>query len=393
MKKLFTYFIIFLVALSWQMKAFAAEEPSLELKSEAACLLDSETGAVLYAKNADQKMYPASITKIATAIYAIEKGDLNSIATVSANAVRQDGTRVYLVAGEQVPLKKLIQGMLINSGNDAAVAIAEHLDGSVEHFAKNMNQYIYSTIGVKNTHFTNPNGLFDENHYTTAMDMAIITNYAMKNPIFREIFGTKELMWVGQSWSTKLVTHHRMLKGELPYPGITGGKTGFTTESRQTLSTTADNGKIKLTAVVMKSEYKNDKYKDTAALFDYGFSHFQNAILKQGEIYQKDQKQYYLDKDTVITEEINGASKEVAPNGILLIKNTKGQMVQEIPLHYKESKTVPKKTDLAAPSTKAQNAHNKQLTELNSIMGVIILGIAVLYIGMRRKSRKMINPK
>ncbi|MGG1674594.1 D-alanyl-D-alanine carboxypeptidase family protein [Neobacillus sp. NRS-1170] len=390
MKKIFTYFIVFLVVLSWQMKAFAAEEPPLEIKSEAACLLDSETGAVLYSKNAEQKMYPASVTKIATAIYAIEKGDINSIATVSANAVRQDGTRVYLVEGEQVPLKKLIQGMLINSGNDAAVAIAELLDGSVQHFAENINQYLNTTIGVKNTHFTNPNGLFDENHYTTAMDMALITNYAMKNPIFKEIFGTKELMWVGQAWSTKLVTHHRILKGELPYPGITGGKTGFTTESKQTLATTADNGKIKLTAVVLKSEFKNDKYKDTAALFDFGFKHFQNAILKQGEIYQKDQKQYYLDKDTVITEDVKGATKEVAQNGILLIKNTKGQMVQEVPLHYKEPKTVSKKTDSPAPSTKAQKAHNKQLTELNAIMGVIILGISVLYISMPKKFTKKI---
>ncbi|MGG3470059.1 D-alanyl-D-alanine carboxypeptidase family protein [Neobacillus pocheonensis] len=388
MKKIISYCITLLVLFSFQMKAFAADEPQLELKSEAACLLDSETNAVLYAKNAEEKMYPASVTKIATAIYAIEKGDLNSIATVSANAVRQDGTRVYLNEGEQVPLKKLIQGMLINSGNDAAVAIAEHIDGSVEQFAGNLNEYLKTTIGVKNTHFTNPSGLHDVNHYTTAMDLALITNYAMKNPTFAEIFGTKELMWVGQSWSTKLLTHHRMLKGELPYPGVTGGKTGYTTDSKQTLATTANNGKLKLTAIVLKSELKNDKYKDTATLFDFGFNHFQNALLKQGEVYRKDQKQYFLDKDTLITEDVKGTTKEVDNNGILLIKNTNGKEVQKVPLQLKQLKTVAKKYDSANKIAHSQTSNKENFTILYAIFGVVFIVIAGIMIGVRKKMPK-----
>jgi serine-type D-Ala-D-Ala carboxypeptidase (penicillin-binding protein 5/6) len=364
----------------------AAKNGQLDLKSKGAVLLDSETGAVLYAKNAEKRMYPASLTKIATAIYAIEKGNLDSIVTVSDNAVRQDGTRVYLVEGEKVPLKNLIQGMLVNSGNDAAVAIAEHLDGSVEQFSANLNGYLKTTIGVNNTHFINPSGLFDKNHYTTAMDLAVMTNYAIKNPIFVEIFGTKLLKWKGKSWKTNILSHHKMLTGELPYPGITGGKTGYTVKAKQTLSTTAGNGKISLTAVVLNSEQKRDKYDDTALLFDYGFKNYQHSILKHSEIYKQDQKEFFPEKDTLITESINGSSKVLTNEGSLIIKSNNGQVVQIVPLKYKE----PIIEKVAAKSNKADvNEQHKQqeqqLIHLNAIYGIIIIALAGILIGVRKK--------
>lgn len=385
MYRIRSLFIAFFLVFSFQLNVFAAEDQPLTIISEAAALLDSETGAILYAKNADVKMFPASLTKIATAIYAIEKGNLDSIATVSANAVRQDGTRVYLIEGEQVPLKKLIQGMLINSGNDAAVAIAEHIDGSVEKFSENINEYLKTTIGVKNTHFTNPSGLHDDNHYTTAMDMALMTNYAIKNPIFAEIFGTKELVWAGQSWNTTILSHHRMLLGELAYPGTTGGKTGFTSVAKQTLATTADNGKIKLTAVVLKSEFKNDKYKDTASLFDYGFNSYYNSFLKQGETFTKDDKEFYLDKDTVITEEMNVTTKEVGDNGILLIKAKNGHELQKIQLEYKAPIPEPKQNVTTAKSDKPKDSIDRQFTEMNAIYGIMVIAFAGILISMRKK--------
>lgn len=364
----------------------AAKNGQLDLKSKGAVLLDSETGAVLYAKNAEKRMYPASLTKIATAIYAIEKGNLDSIVTVSDNAVRQDGTRVYLVEGEKVPLKNLIQGMLVNSGNDAAVAIAEHLDGSVEQFSANLNGYLKTTIGVNNTHFINPSGLFDKNHYTTAMDLAVMTNYAIKNPIFVEIFGTKVLKWKGKSWKTNILSHHKMLTGELPYPGITGGKTGYTVKAKQTLSTTAGNGKIRLTAVVLNSEQKRDKYDDTARLFDYGFKNYQHSIIKHGEIYKQDQKEFFPEKDTLITESINGSSKVLTNEGSLIIKSNNGQVVQIVPLKYKE----PIIEKVAAKSNKAdvkeqQKQQEQQLIHLNAIYGIIIIALAGIFIGVRKK--------
>ena len=381
MKKFVSVFIIVPLLFTIQICVFAAETEQMDLKSEGAVLLDSDSGAVLYAKNGNDKMYPASLTKIATAIYAIDKGNLNSIVTVSGNAVRQDGTRVYLNEGEQVPLKKLIQGMLINSGNDAAVAIAEHIDGTVEQFAENLNVYLKTMIGVNNTHFTNPSGLFDENHYTTAMDLALITNYAIKNPVFAEIFGTKVLEWKGQSWETTLLTHHRMLKGELPYPDVTGGKTGYTSETKQTLATTADNGKIRLTAVVLKSELKNDKYNDTAILFDYGFNAFQHAIIKQGEIYKAENKEFYPENDTLITENVKGCIKKISNDGLLSIEDQDGQVLQSIQLKYKE---LPKPK--IPPQKSEKSTENKQqLFQVNTIFGMLFIGFAVVLIGFHKK--------
>ncbi|MEH7305432.1 D-alanyl-D-alanine carboxypeptidase family protein [Neobacillus drentensis] len=384
MKKFVSVIIVFLLLSSNQLTTFAARNGQLDLKSKGAVLLDSDTGAVLYAKNADKKMYPASLTKIATAIYAIEKGNLNSMVTVSANAVRQDGTRVYLDEGEKVSLKQLIQGMLVNSGNDAAVAIAEHIDGSVEQFSVNLNAYLKSTIGVHHTHFINPNGLFDKNHFTTAMDMGLITNYAIKNPVFAEIFGTKVLKWKGKSWKTTILTHHRMLKGELAYPGVTGGKTGYTSEAKQTLSTTAANSKIRLTAVVLNSVQQRDKYDDTARLFDYGFKNFQHGTLVQGQIFKLANKEYFPATNTLITESVKGSTRVLNNEGVLLIKNnSNGHVLQLVPLKYKEP--APEKIFVKSESAVKKGEKDKHLTHVNAIYGVMIIALAGIIVGVRKK--------
>ena len=386
MKKLVSLFFVILLVCSNHLSPLAANNGQPNLKSKGAILLDSDTGAVLYQKNADKKMYPASLTKIATAIYAIEKGNLNSRVTVSANAVRQDGTRVYLDEGEKITLKQLIEGMLVNSGNDAAVAIAEHLDGSVEQFAVHLNTYLKTTIGVNHTHFINPNGLFDKNHYTTARDMGIITNYAIKNPVFAEIFGTKVLKWKGKSWKTNILTHHRMLKGEFAYPGVTGGKTGYTVKAKQTLATTAANPKIRLTAVVLNSDLPRDKYDDTASLFDYGFKNFQHATLLQSDIYKLDNKEYFPEKNTLITESTKGSTRVLNNQGVLAIKsNNNGQVVQFVPLKYKEPAPVKVKVKNETSPKNKQQQQEKQLSNINLIYGVIIIALAGIIIGLRNK--------
>jgi len=388
LNKIISLLIAVVLYFSYQTTIFAqTESPEhLSLKSEAAVLLDTDTNAVLYAKNPNEKLYPASVTKIATAIYAIEKGNLNDMVTVSANAVRQDGTRVYLVEGEKMPLKQLIQGMLINSGNDAAVAIAEYLDGSVEQFAKNINEYLKTTIGVKNTHFTNPNGLFDKNHYTTAMDLALITNYAMKNPVFAEIFGTKRLNWVGKAWKTTLITHHAMLKGEYSYPGITGGKTGYVTQSKQTLATTANNGKLKLTAIVLKSNAQIDKYNDTALLFNFGFKEYQHSILAQKQIYKTNNKEYYPVADTLITEDVHGCIQKISQTGLLTIENQVGQVLQSVQLKLKEAK--PK----IIPKQKQAKAKEPESYNLNALSGFAVIAIGLILILGMRKFKKQNMP-
>ncbi|PAD71014.1 hypothetical protein CHH83_00815 [Bacillus sp. 7586-K] len=302
----------------------------LELYSEAAILIDAQSGQVLYEKNSQEKLPPASITKIATAIYAIENGNLDDIVTVSENARNAEGTKVYLEAGEQVPLLKLVQGLLINSGNDAGVAIAEHLSGSVDEFVVDFNRYLEEVIGVENTHFTNPHGLYDPDHVTTAEDMAKITQYAMKNETFREIFSTKELPWDGETWDTTLINHHVMVR-DGSYEGVTGGKNGFVTEAGFTLVTTANQENISLIAVTMKTMYDNQVYEDTTKLFNYGFQHYEtDTIEMNSQFVDSEDNQYKTAENIYYTKKIGEIVEEdVTTSGKLVIKGEDGRKLVE----------------------------------------------------------------
>jgi serine-type D-Ala-D-Ala carboxypeptidase (penicillin-binding protein 5/6) len=377
LSKIISLLIFVFLLFSDQITSFAAENKTPVVKSEAAVVLDTENGAVLYSKNPEERLYPASLTKIATAIYAIEKGNLDDIVTVSKNAASQEGTRVYLVEGEKVSLKSLIQGMLINSGNDAAVAVAEHIDGSVGRFAENINKYLKTNIGVYNTHFTNPNGLFDPNHYTTAMDLALITNYAKKNQVFSEIFGTKELPWNGESWHTTLITHHLMLKGEIPFPGITvtGGKTGFVEESKSTLATTAENGKLKLTAIILKAANKQTEYNDTKEILDYSFNNYKHTVVNHNNIFKSGNKEFLPRFNTVVTEPIVGSVTTVNSDGLLSVKSTGGQLVESVKLEQKAINKIHLKSKLK----------EKVHYTMNAIYGMTIFACAMIILNVRKK--------
>ncbi len=242
-----------------------------DLASAGAILIDADTGQVLYEKQADRPFYPASITKILTAIVAIENGRLDELVTVSEEATRVDGTRVYLVPGEQKTLRELLYAMMVNSGNDAAVAIAEHIGGSVEAFARLMNQKA-NDLGATNSHFVNPSGLHDDNQYTTARDMAKIAQYAMRSPIFREIVATKTMPWNGDGWKSQLVNHNKLL---WQYEGATGIKNGYTSKAKQTFVATAKKGESQLIAVCLSAPTQSQMYHDLKALMDYGFEAFQ----------------------------------------------------------------------------------------------------------------------
>jgi serine-type D-Ala-D-Ala carboxypeptidase (penicillin-binding protein 5/6) len=302
--------------------------------SESAVLIDTDTGSILYQKNANRRMPPASITKIATAIYAVETGDLDSMVTISRNAAETEGSSVYLLEGEQLPLKQLVAGMMINSGNDAAVAIAEHLDGSVEKFSQNLNKFLSEKAGVKNTHFTNPHGLYEKDHYTTAKDMALITSYAIKNNSFKELFSLKELDWNGEGWDTTLFNHHKMVKGEIAYPEVTGGKNGFVEESRHTLVTTATNENLSVAVVLLKAQSKSAAYKDTNALLNYGLNKFTHQVIPAGEVYKAGDKEYVLGNEITYTSLI-GEENEISVDrngGLLHLMDGKEQLIGELGL-------------------------------------------------------------
>lgn len=320
-RKLFISIVLFLLLFPYNIAAQSTDIP--KVFSEAAILIDAKSGQTIYGKNENKRMNPASITKIATAIYAIENGDLSDDVVISETATNVEGTTVFLEPGEIVSLKKLIIGMIINSGNDAALAIAEHIDGSLANFEKHFNAYLQDYIGVNNTHFENPHGLYGENHYSTAHDMAKITKYAMENETFRSIINIQEYKWDGASWDTTLVNHHRLILGEFPYDAqITGGKNGFINESGYTLVTTATKDDLNLIAVTMKTDDKDVPYTDTLNLFDFGFQNFQTKKIPKGTEFTVQDKKFIAKKDLLYTVNIHERyTNEVDTSGLLTIYN------------------------------------------------------------------------
>ncbi|UOF89883.1 D-alanyl-D-alanine carboxypeptidase [Fodinisporobacter ferrooxydans] len=249
------------------------------LAAQSAILIDMKTGEVLYAKHPDDRHYPASITKILTAILALEHSKLSDLVTTSKLATEQDGNRIYLVEDEQETMEHMLYGLLLNSGNDAAVAIAEHVAGSVPAFADLMNEKA-KQIGATHSHFVTPNGLHDPNHYTSAHDMALIARYAMQISEFRQLVATKYYPWHGKEWDSELVNLNRLL---WTYDGATGIKTGYTDQAQQTAVVSATRGNSSLLAVLLDIQGLDEARKESAELLDYGFSDFQNVrLMKKG---------------------------------------------------------------------------------------------------------------
>ncbi|CAM3737045.1 D-alanyl-D-alanine carboxypeptidase family protein [Mesobacillus zeae] len=378
-------YVVLLFYFAGAASASAGQKGEPKVASEGAILMDSQSGTVLYQKNADKRMNPASLTKIATAIYAIESGNLDDTVIVSGNAANVEGTRVYLAKGEKIQLRKLLQGMMVNSGNDAAIAVAEHLDGTVEQFSVNINKYLKEKVGVENTHFSNPSGLYSVEHYTTARDLGEIVNYAEKNAFFEELFGIKELPWTGAEWNTVLKSHHKMVLGEIPYQYVTGGKTGFIDESKQTLATAADNGRIKMTAVLLKAETKKEIYEDTITLFDYGFHHFRTSKIEAGTSFKKKNQMFIADESVFITEPLSGAEQKLNGKGILKIKDREGQIVQSVKLEE-----VLKKGTAAKQITEEKTKKSSIFNAGNCVAGAVMIGTLYLWM-LNRKLRKSRN--
>ncbi|QTC43102.1 D-alanyl-D-alanine carboxypeptidase [Bacillus sp. V3] len=319
--------LLMTIMLFWGFSTMASAQVNTVKKpdalfSKSAVLIDSETGSILYSKDAHKKMNPASITKIATAIYALENSSLDETVTVSERAAGTEGSTVYLLPGEKISMHQLLQGLMVNSGNDAAVAIAEHTEGSVEEFTEKLNQFLKDEVGVKDTHFVNPHGLYDKDHYTTAYDMAKITSYATKNDAFRTLFDIESLEWSSEGWNTTLYNHHKMVKGEMPYPEVTGGKNGFVPEANHTLVTSAENDGVSVVAVTMDAQSQRAIYADTRALLDYGLNQFTRTYVSKDSDFQTENGSYKLQSDFYYTKPFNQSVNEVVDkNGMLTIFN------------------------------------------------------------------------
>ncbi|HHW56653.1 MAG TPA: D-alanyl-D-alanine carboxypeptidase [Clostridia bacterium] len=255
------------------------------ISTKAAIVMDQETGRVLYGKNSHEKLPMASTTKIMTLLIALEKGNLNDIVTVSKRAASVGGSSIWLFPGEKIDMESLLYGLMLNSGNDAATAIAEHIGGSVENFVEMMNQKA-KEIGAYNTHFVTPSGLDIgiDDHYTTAYDLALITRYAFRYPKFAEIVSTKEktIPWEGKEWDRYLRNKNKLL---WIYEGADGVKTGFTNKAGRCLVSSATREGRRFIAVVLNSP---SMWEDSMKILDYAFSKYKPyKVLERGELIKK----------------------------------------------------------------------------------------------------------
>ena len=244
-----------------------------------AIVIEASTGHVIYSRNAEQRMFPASTTKMMTLIMALESGRMDEIVTVGSNADGAEGSTLWLNAGENIPLRELLYGMIMVSGNDAAIAIAEHLDGTVYQFAEHMNKKA-AEIGAKNTHFTNPHGLPDDNHYTTAHDLALLAAYGYKLAEFENIVTAKEVSygWI-HDFPKIFRSENQML---WLYRGGNGIKTGYTDKAGRCLISAAKRDGIQIISVVLDSEYM---WNDSILLLDYGFNNVKfEKLVKADEV-------------------------------------------------------------------------------------------------------------
>lgn len=253
-----------------------------DLVANAAIVMDAASGQVLYEKNSQEKKYPASITKILTVLISLEHNvDFNATVTMSENAiwgVERDSTLIGLDVGEQVTVKDLVYATMVKSANECAYALAEYVAGDIESFAKLMNERA-AEIGCKNTHFVTPNGLHDEDHYTTAYDMALITKEALKNETFREIAGTLNYTVPATNLTEEtrpLWNGNKMINPAEPYyyEYCEGGKTGYTMKANNTLMTFAKKDGLELICVIMDCDGAKYAYSDSKALYNYCFNNY-----------------------------------------------------------------------------------------------------------------------
>lgn len=302
MKKLKIIFFIFIFLMQFIIfiSPSYADSDNLKTYCPSCILIEANTGKILYEKNSNDVRFPASTTKIMTAILTVENCNLDDVATVSHNAVYSipyDYTHASLKEGEELTIEQLLYALMIPSANDAAIVLAEHISGGVEEFAKLMNKRA-EELGCKNTHFVNPNGIHSKDHTSTSYDLALMGKFAMQNSIIRKIVSTTQFTLPATNKYSKadrtfnnsndlLNTYSRYY-----YEGTTGVKTGYTGEAGNCIIASAKKNDFEVILVVLGGESTNtglsQRYLDCKTLFDYAFNNYslktlneKNAVLKQ----------------------------------------------------------------------------------------------------------------
>lgn len=326
--------LVLCITAAFPAEAHAAKSPATEISSGAAVLMDADTGQILFQKNMSQKMYPASITKIMTGMLALKKGELAQKIAMSEEAVfsiDRTSSHIALDVDEEITLEQALYALAIASANEAANGIAESIGGSIGNFVDEMNQAA-AEAGAKNTNFVNTNGLHEDNHYTTAYDMAKITCAALQEPRFYEIFGTERYEIPPTNKQKEMRTmwnRNRFLNGGFPYEGILMSKTGWTQEAQHTLVTAAQRGDATLIAVVMKTPTTTGMYKDTAALLDYGFNSFARTTIPKERLAQAAPKEIANGEGLAISVDFS------IPEDISLLLPS-GKALEDIKITYDE---------------------------------------------------------
>ncbi|GAB1531081.1 MULTISPECIES: D-alanyl-D-alanine carboxypeptidase family protein [Brevibacillus] len=315
------------------------------LSAEGAALIDVESGRILYSKNGTKKMRIASLTKTMTAIVAIEMGKLDAQVTVPPQAVGVEGSSIYLKNGEKLTLEELLYGLMLRSGNDAAVTIATHIGGSVPGFTYLMNEKA-AMIGMEHTNFTNPHGLDDSNqHYSTPEDMAKLSAYALHNPVFRQIVSTKvkDISWEGEQWDRRLLNKNKMLH---LYNGADGVKTGYTKLAKRCLASSATRNGRQLATITLNA---SDDWNDSAKLMDWGFANYPlQELVKNGQEVKPDTP-VTLEAGTHLvttnafqyplqTAEIEAIHKRVVMGESTVTSKMNGQLAGFLQLYLKEKR-------------------------------------------------------
>ncbi|BAL83313.1 putative D-alanyl-D-alanine carboxypeptidase [Selenomonas ruminantium subsp. lactilytica TAM6421] len=270
-QKIFSIFIG-ICMLVVQLPVAAGEGGEPDITAQAAIIIEASTGRVIWEKNADERLYPASMTKMMTGILALEQMNLRSDITMSSAAAHTESSPLGVLTGERIRTDELLNGMLLESDNGAAVALAEAMAGNVQSFAGIMNGKA-AELDMKDTHFVNPNGLTEAGHYSTARDMAKLARYAMQNKAFREIVEQPQRVIRWESPKNKSFQAHNTNKLLGKYTGMTGIKTGWTQAAGGCLAAGAKRNGVELIVVLMKAPTLDDRFTDAAKLLDYGFEH------------------------------------------------------------------------------------------------------------------------
>lgn len=292
MRRLFCLILIVLAVIPYSVRAF-------DTSATSAILMDMDSGRILYSKDIHNVRTVASISKIMTCIVAIESGKLDEVVTIGDEILPAYGSGIYIRQGEQLTLLDLLYGLMLRSGNDAALAIANFVGGDVDGFVSMMNSKA-KEIGMKESEFNNPSGLDqDKGNYSSAYDMAILTSYAMKNETYRKIVGTKKYTLTTNMNSYAWYNKNRLLTS---YKYTTGGKTGFTDKARRTLVTTASRDNLNLVVVTLND---GNDFNDHRDLYEEAFNnYFSYKILEEGEINVYDEN-YYTNSTLYIKEKFS----------------------------------------------------------------------------------------